>query len=76
MVFLTDSILVAVVMVGGLAVSLSESDRSELLKLLLPLPRVFFATTAVGVATACCCFTSGNGILTSREDGVDVVVDV
>ena len=76
MVFLTESPVAVVVLApataGGL-VSLSESEISELLKLLLPLPSVFFATVAVGVAPTaccCCCFTNGNGILTTREDGV------
>ena len=72
-VFLTVSLLTVALltMAGGLA-SLSESDRSELLKLLLPLPSVFLATITVGVATGCCCFTIGSGILTSKEDGVEV----
>ena len=75
MVFLIDSTTVVVAVVAGLAVSLSESERSELLKLLLPLPSVFFATVVVGVAAACCCccFSNGKGILITRESGAGVI---
>ena len=64
--------MVLLAVTGGGLVSLSESDRSELLRLLLPLPSVFFATVLVGVAAGCCCFTNGSGILTSRDDGADI----